>query len=196
MTRRLRLLHQPVTLFGEDAAARAERLELALRSSAIDGIDGLGMTRGQQDFLTGEDVIEMRKRRRSARDAYCKRAVGGAAGGDGRSGDDDDAGTDRDLERMEAEFDELCVEDKILVFFNKLLNQWRRELDGMSEMEKRTADGKRKVERFSQSAQHLDPLFEFCRKKVRVLGDSCQTVCINYNQLRCFAFQIEAVVQK
>jgi len=193
VTQRFRVLRQPVTLFREDDAACAEHLELALRSSAVDAIDGLGMTRGQQsnDSLTG-DVIGTRKRHRSARDACPKLA----AGGGGAAGDEDDAGADRDLKMMEAEFDALCAEDKILVFFNRLLNQWRQELHGMPEMEKRTAIGKWEVERFNQSARCLGTLFEFCRKKVSVLGDSCQTVCINYNQLRCFAFQIEAVVQK
>ncbi|CAN6205656.1 unnamed protein product [Urochloa humidicola] len=63
-------------------------------------------------------------------------------------------------------FEELCREEQILVFFKRLLNEWKQELDGMTEPEKRTAKGKAMVASFNQCARRLDPLFEFCRKKV------------------------------
>ncbi|GAA0155998.1 hypothetical protein LIER_38195 [Lithospermum erythrorhizon] len=66
---------------------------------------------------------------------------------DGGGGDDEDDGNssdldyDEDLKRMRANFEELCDEDKIFVFFKKLLNEWNRELDEMTETEKRSAKG-------------------------------------------------------
>ncbi|GFZ04738.1 splicing factor Prp18 family protein [Actinidia rufa] len=36
---------------------------------------------------------------------------------------------DKDLKRMKANFEGLCDEDKILVFFKRLLNEWKHELD-------------------------------------------------------------------
>ncbi|KAK3127455.1 hypothetical protein QOZ80_7AG0573570 [Eleusine coracana subsp. coracana] len=177
--RRLRVLREPVTLFGEDDAARLERFKLVLKSGVIDDIDDLDMTEGQtNDFL--RDMIEMRKRQKTGRDTYAKSkgkraggGDGGEGGADGNMGDDgggkgsgDDADGDKDAHRMRANFEELCNEDKILVFFKKLLNEWKQELDDMTELEKRTAKGKQMVATFKQCARYLSPLFEFCRKKV------------------------------
>ncbi|XP_062187055.1 uncharacterized protein LOC133890613 [Phragmites australis] len=181
VVRRLRVLREPITLFGEDDDARLARFKLVLKSGVIDDIDDLDMTEGQtNDFL--RDMIEMRKRQKAGRDTYAKgkgKRVGGGDGGDGgtagesvddgdgdgkRSGDDADA--DKDSKRMKTKFEELCNEDKILVFFKRLLNEWNQELDEMTELEKRTAKGKSMVATFKQCARYLSPLFEFCRKKV------------------------------
>uniref|UniRef100_N1R211 Pre-mRNA-splicing factor 18 n=1 Tax=Aegilops tauschii TaxID=37682 RepID=N1R211_AEGTA len=179
--RRLRVLREPVTLFGEDDADRLDRLKLVLKSGAIDDIDDLEMTEGQtNDFL--RDMIELRMRQKAGRDAYGKgkgKRVGAGDGGEGgalgddvdegdgdarRSGDDADA--DKDSKRMKTKFEELCDEDKILVFFKRLLNEWNQELDDMTELEKRSAKGKSMFATFKQCARYLSPLFEFCRKKV------------------------------
>lgn len=179
--RRLRVLREPVTLFGEDDADRLDRLKLVLKSGVIDDIDDLEMTEGQtNDFL--RDMIELRMRQKAGRDAYGKgksKRVGAGDGGEGgalgddvddgegegrRSGDDADA--DKDSARMKSKFEELCDEDKILVFFKRLLNEWNQELDDMTELEKRTAKGKSMFATLKQCARYLSPLFEFCRKKV------------------------------
>lgn len=73
---------------------------------------------------------------------------------------------DKDLKRMKANFEELCDEDKILVFFKRLLIEWNQELNEKQEGEKRTAKGKSMVATFKQCARYLNPLFKFCRKKV------------------------------
>ncbi|AQK44930.1 pre-mRNA-splicing factor 18 [Zea mays] len=171
VVRRLRVLREPVTLFGEDDDARLARFKLVLKSGIIDDID---MIEGQtNDFL--RDMIEMRKRQKAGRDTYAKGKSkrvddGGAAGGSADDGDakgsGDDANADKDSKRMRTKFEELCNEDKILVFFKKLLNEWNQELDEMTELEKRTAKGKSMVATFKQCARYLSPLFEFCRKKV------------------------------
>jgi pre-mRNA-splicing factor 18 len=179
VVRRLRVLREPVTLFGEDDDARLARFKLVLKSGVIDDIDDIDMTEGQtNDFL--RDMIEMRKRQKAGRDTYAKgkgKRVGGGDGGDGGAAGDsaddgdakgsgDDADADKDSKRMRTKFEELCNEDKILVFFKKLLNEWNQELDEMTELEKRTAKGKSMVATFKQCARYLSPLFEFCRKKV------------------------------
>ncbi|KAM2661015.1 hypothetical protein EV2_023372 [Malus domestica] len=40
----------------------------------------------------------------------------------------DPVDADKDLKRIKTNFEELCDEDKILVFFKKLLNEWNQEL--------------------------------------------------------------------
>ncbi|XP_052170130.1 uncharacterized protein LOC127786641 [Diospyros lotus] len=172
--RRLRLLKQPVTLFGEDDGARLDRLKYVLKAGSFE-VDDSDMTEGQtNDFL--RDIVELKKRQKSGILSDRKRKTTEDAGEDkdGGGGDEDMSGDggssgvdyDKDLKRMKANFEELCDEDKILVFFKRLLNEWNQELDEMGEAEKRTAKGKSIVATFKQCARYLNPLFKFCRKKV------------------------------
>lgn len=173
--RRLRILKQPITLFGEDDDSRLERLKVLLKSGVLD-IDS-DMAEGQtNDFL--RDIDEMRKRQKGGsfhRETKHKRddsdgleCAGVEDGDKSLSGDGASSGTeaDKDLKRMKAIFEELSDEDKILVFFKRLLNEWNQELDEMPEIEKRTAKGKSMVATFKQCARYLHPLFKFCRKKI------------------------------
>ncbi|CAA6667299.1 unnamed protein product [Spirodela intermedia] len=142
--RRLRILKQPITLFGEDDEARLDRLKLTLKSGVLE-IDS-DMTEGQtNDFL--RDIYELVSDRR--RDPGVRSFM-----------------RNKDVKRMKANFEDLCGEDKILVFFKRLLNEWNQELDEMTEKEKRTAKGKSMVATFKQCARYISPLFKFCRKKV------------------------------
>ncbi|CAA3006170.1 pre-mRNA-splicing factor 18 [Olea europaea subsp. europaea] len=172
--RRLRLLKQPVTLFGEDDVARLDRLKYILKAGLFE-VDDTDMTEGQtNDFL--RDIVELKKRQKSGilSDRKRKATEDGGEDKDGGGGDEDLSGDgassgvdhDKDIKRMKANFEELCDEDKILVFFKKLLNEWNQELNEMSEAEKRTAKGKSMVATFKQCARYLNPLFKFCRKKV------------------------------
>ncbi|KAJ8899350.1 hypothetical protein K2173_018324 [Erythroxylum novogranatense] len=173
--RRLRFLKQPVTLFGEDDDARLDRLKYVLKAGLFE-VDS-DMTEGQtNDFL--RDIAELRKRQKSgilsSERKRKDREEGGVEDGDGGeregeiSGDGGSSGVDadKDLNRMRANFEELCDEDRILVFFKRLLNEWNQELNEMGEVEKRTAKGKQMVATFKQCARYLNPLFKFCRKKV------------------------------
>ncbi|KAI4301249.1 hypothetical protein L6164_034544 [Bauhinia variegata] len=172
--RRLRFLKQPVTLFGEDDDARLDRLKYVLKAGLFE-VDS-DMTEGQtNDFL--RDIAELRKRQRTGILSERKRRKtddGTAEDGEGGAGEEElsaDGGSsgvdaDKDIKRMKANFEELCDEDKILVFFKKLLNEWKQELDEKPESEKRTARGKSMVATFKQCARYLNPLFKFCRKKV------------------------------
>ncbi|XP_030960724.1 pre-mRNA-splicing factor 18-like [Quercus lobata] len=167
--RRLRFLKQPITLFGEDDTARLDRLKYVLKNGLFE-VDSDMTTEGQtNDFL--RDIVELRKRRRSGRGMMMseRKRQKGEEEKDGGGGEDELSGgvdNDEDLKRMKANFDELCEEDKILVFFKRLLTERRQELDEMGEAEKRTAKGKSMVATFKQCSRYLNPLFKFCRKKV------------------------------
>lgn len=176
--RRLRLLKHPITLFGEDDESRLDRLKYVLKAGLFE-VDS-DMTEGQtNDFL--RDIAELRKRQKSGILSERKRQKtdvdGVAEDGEGGVAEEElsaDGGSsgvdaDKDLKRMKANLDELCDEDKILVFFKRLLNEWKEELNEMQETEKRTAKGKSMVATFKQCARYLNPLFKFCRKKVKVL---------------------------
>lgn len=174
--RRLRFLKQPITLFGEDENARLDRLKYVLKAGLFE-VDS-DMTEGQtNDFL--RDIAELRKRQKTGILSERKRKdrkEGGGEDGEGGGGEEDLSGdggssgvdADKDLKRMKTNFEELCDEDKILVFFKRLLNEWKQELDAMTDAEKRTAKGKSMVATFKQCARYLNPLFKFCRKKVSI----------------------------
>ncbi|KAI4349503.1 hypothetical protein L6164_010086 [Bauhinia variegata] len=172
--RRLRFLKQPVTLFGEDDDARLDRLKYVLKTGLFE-VDS-DMTEGQtNDFL--RDIAELRKRQKTGILSERKRKKtddGTVEDGEGGGGEDELSGdggssgvdADKDIKRMKENFDELCDEDKILVFFKRLLNEWKQELYEKPESERRTAKGKSMVATFKQCARYLNPLFKFCRKKV------------------------------
>ncbi|KAG8099609.1 hypothetical protein GUJ93_ZPchr0013g35705 [Zizania palustris] len=66
VVRRLRILREPVTLFGEDDAARLARFKFVLKSGVFDDIDDLEMTEGQtNDFL--RDMVELRQRQKAGK---------------------------------------------------------------------------------------------------------------------------------
>ncbi|KAI3787759.1 hypothetical protein L2E82_00156 [Cichorium intybus] len=172
--RRLRFLKQPVTLFGESDDDRLDRLKYVLKAGLFE-LDDSDMTEGQtNDFL--RDIVELKKRQKSGLSNDRKRKTtdestedkDGGGGEDDVSGDGGSSGMDhdKDFKHMKANFAELCDEDKILVFFKKLLIEWNQELDEMTETEKRTAKGKSTFATFKQCARYLNPLFKFCRKKV------------------------------
>ncbi|CAF2116884.1 unnamed protein product [Brassica oleracea] len=169
--RRLRILKQPMTLFGEDDQARLDRLKYVLKEGLFD-VDS-DVTDGQtNDFL--RDISELkkrqksgimmgdRKRKKSSRDEEGDR---GEARDDELSGESSDVDADKDLKRLKSNFEDLCDEDKILVFYKKLLIEWKQELDAVENTERRTAKGKKNVATFKQCARYLTPLFNLCRKK-------------------------------
>ncbi|KAM3310622.1 hypothetical protein ACQJBY_031359 [Aegilops geniculata] len=152
VVRRLRLLRQPATLFGEDDAARLRRLHDALEDpAAVAGIDAAEIGEGQtNDFL--RDIQAPRAR---AAAMASKPKPGAAARSHGENEKKED----------EVPFDELCEEDKIVAFFKRLLSEWGQELDEMPESERRTARGKAAAATCKQCARYLEPLFRLCRKK-------------------------------
>ncbi|KAF7154248.1 hypothetical protein RHSIM_Rhsim01G0274100 [Rhododendron simsii] len=121
-----------------------DRLKYVLKAGQKSGVMGKRQKGGEDG---GEDKEE---------------EEGGSGGEGGSSGVD----YDKDLKSMKANFEDLCDEDKILVFFKKLLNEWNQELNEMGDSERRTAKGKSIVATFKQCARYLHPLFKFCRKKV------------------------------
>lgn len=168
--RRLRILKQPITLFGEDDDMRLARLKTLMKSGALE-TDAELMEGQRNDFLM--DLTDMKKREKNG---FLRRGKGKDKGtGDGDDGEGScDEGSegipgldhDADLLLMKSNFDTLCDEDKILVFFKKLLKEWEGELGKRPDSEKRTSKGKSNVATFKQCARYLIPLFKMCRKRM------------------------------
>ncbi|KAL2925355.1 Pre-mRNA-splicing factor 18 [Bienertia sinuspersici] len=168
--RRLRLLKQPITVFGEDDEARLDRLKTVLKTGTFE-VDN-DMTEGQtNDFL--RDMVELKKRQKSGMMGDRKRKSEDLEDGEGGKGDDDLSGegassgvdADKDIKLMKAKFEDLCEEDKIWCSSKRLLNEWNQELNEKQDLERRTAKGKQMVATFKQCARYLTPLFKFCRKR-------------------------------
>ncbi|XP_021776278.1 pre-mRNA-splicing factor 18-like [Chenopodium quinoa] len=168
--RRLRLLKQPITLFGEDDNARLDRYKNVLKTGTFE-VDS-DVTEGQtNDFL--RDIVELKKWQKTGIMSDRKRKSEDLEDGETGKGDEDLSGegassgvdADKDIKLMKAKFEDLCEEDKILVFFKRLLNEWRQELNEMQDLSRRTAKGKQTVATFKQCGRYLTPLFKFCRKR-------------------------------
>lgn len=177
-----------------------DRLKYVLKAGLFE-IDDSDMTEGQtNDFL--RDIVELKKRQKSG--VMGKRQKGGEDGGEdkeeeegGSGGEGGSSGVDydKDLKSMKANFEDLCDEDKILVFFKRLLNEWNQELNEMGEAERRTAKGKSIVATFKQCARYLHPLFKFCRKKVTFycIQWFYAILCLWYALLGCLLFMLNSL---
>ncbi|CAN4109968.1 unnamed protein product [Withania somnifera] len=98
------------------------------------------MTEGQtNDFW--RDILELKKSRILKRKATEQDKNGGRP-------------DDEDLKRVKTNFEDLCDEDKIFMFYKKLLNEWNHEIDEMSPKESISM-----VATFRQCARDLNPLF-------------------------------------
>ncbi|XP_060186964.1 uncharacterized protein LOC132616526 isoform X2 [Lycium barbarum] len=154
--RRLRFLKHPVTLFGEDEEARLVRLNFVLKAGLFEVDDS---TEGQtNDFL--RDILELKK-----------------SGMLKRKATEDKERDEGDLKRMKMNFEDLCDEDKILVFYKKLLNEWNQELDHEADNRKEDqGESISMVATYMQRARDLNPLFDLCRK--RLLGDDIRKALV------------------
>lgn len=177
VVRRLRILKHPITLFGEDDDMRLARLKALLRAGVADPDNEL-MEGQRNDFL--RDLTDLKNRQKTGhveRRKHKSKHKGGVDDDDDgmgnvelgdQSGDGGSSGldNDKDTKRMKTNFDELCDEDKILVFFKRLLHEWEQELEDRPDIEQRTGRGKSSVATFKQCARYLNPLFKMCRKRV------------------------------
>ncbi|KAG6510886.1 pre-mRNA-splicing factor 18-like [Zingiber officinale] len=152
--RRLRILKHPATLFGEDDAGRLRRLQTVIESGPIETEEELadGQT---NDFL--RDIHNLRREQKAGT------AVAKREGGTGTAEKSPD--TDTDSIMAKGNFEDLCDEDKIQIFFTRLLGDWGQEVAEMPDAEKRTAKGKSAVATFNQCDRYLNPMFKLCRKK-------------------------------
>ena len=169
--RRLRVLKQPITLYGESDDDRLERLKVVMKTGEVEAEQDL-LEGEQNDFL--RDIIKMKK----GKDETAPKPQEGGEKGAGQNDKDDDDDKDIDSKRLKANFDELCDEDKILVFFKRLLKEWGREVEERPEAESRSMKGKSVSATYRQCSRYLDPMFKMCRKKVDSNLTSTCSACI------------------
>ncbi|KAJ1697359.1 hypothetical protein LUZ63_005871 [Rhynchospora breviuscula] len=161
--RRLRVLKQPITLFGEDDVARYKRLQSVIESGALE-IDADEIGEGQtNDFL--RDIYELKKKQKAVISNLSEGGANGGGQGDQEEMTNNKGDKHKDKDK-EVPFEDLCDEEKIKVFFKRLLDEWGQEVEEIPEAERRTAKGKSILATYKQCARYLDPLFKMCKKKV------------------------------
>lgn len=159
--RRLRLMGEPATLFGEDDEARTKRLmeaeaKLEVEADVVKG--------GQQaNEMLEIDRIKAREEKKNK-----ERAI--------RTGNVDDAGTSGNaLEdafrkaaqaiKLAREEENMGVEDKIRTYLRRLLDEWELELEDRSEEVKNSVAGKNAQNIFLQTKSHFKPLMKQLKKR-------------------------------
>jgi pre-mRNA-splicing factor 18 len=148
VVRRLHLLRQPSTLFGEDDATGLQ--EVLEDPAALADVDAAEIGEGQtNDFL--RDIQALR-----AKAAAVSKPKAGA----------EVQHKEGEAEQRDVCFEELCDEDKIAAFLRRLIGEWSQEVDEMPEAERRTAKGKAAVATCKQCTRYLEPLFKQCKNKV------------------------------
>lgn len=156
MRKRLRELGEPITLFGEDLAARMARLQRAELDAATKQEDELGEGHGIRNrFVGGDDEGGKGERdddgARESRDADS----GGVDGSAGETGE-------RSAEEEEDESDE----DKVVYrFFKSMLQRWEKDLANRPDHIKRTAQGKIATKTMKQCKDYIRPLFKLCKRR-------------------------------
>ncbi|GFZ04740.1 splicing factor Prp18 family protein [Actinidia rufa] len=96
-------------------------------------IDDLNLPK--QEVICRFRLLKQNRSRSSARLdrlKYVLKPEGGPRWDMSGDGGSSEADHDKDLNWMKANFEDLYDEDKILVFFKRLLNEWKQELDEMS----------------------------------------------------------------
>jgi len=142
--RRLKARNVPITLFGEDDVARAERLRQLEQKVPMEYIQA-GEFEGS-DFLKAmenaevdeEEDIEVQKKKKA---------------------EEDDP--DFKIEYRQP----VCSEEEILFFFRELVRDMGIQLDSRTAAEKNTALGRRGSAQYQQTKAFVRPFFRMCRKK-------------------------------
>lgn len=154
MRKRLRELGEPITLFGEDMAARMERLQRAELDAATKQEDELGEGHGIRNRFVGGDGGGDK----GERDEDGVR--------DSRDADDGGDETGADAAGREAEEEDESDEDKMVYrFFKSMLQRWEKDLANRPDHIKRTAQGKIATKTMKQCKDYIRPLFKLCKRR-------------------------------
>jgi len=159
--RRLRLMGEPATLFGEDEAARTKRLKEAEAKLEVeaDGIKG-----GQQ----ANEMLEIDRIKAREEKKIQERAIRtGAAGDPGTSQDglEDAFRKAAEAIKLAREEENMGAEDKIRVYLRRLLDEWELELEDRSEEIKNSLAGQNAQKIFLQTKSHFKPLMKQLKKR-------------------------------
>jgi pre-mRNA-splicing factor 18 len=141
--KRLRVLAQPVTLFGESKRDRIQRLTQLENDAAQIEEEGLGQGHDIRNTFMGEDEKKEK--------------------GEGEEEDYDDM--DRKDQKDEEDPEDLSECMTVYRFFKKMLHMWEKDLSNRPDHIKRTAQGKMATKTMKQCKDYIRPLFKLCKQE-------------------------------
>jgi len=140
--KRLKARGEPITLFGEEDAMRADRLRQLESKEPVEYIktelEGSDFLKAMDKEMEFEQDIQVQMKKKQ---------------------EEDDP--DFKVEIRET----TCIEEEVSFFFRELIRDMGVELDSRPEAEKKTASGRRATTIFQQTKVFLRPLLRMCRKK-------------------------------
>ena len=175
MVRRLRLLKQPTTLFGETDEQRYERLLLAEKTIHVDDEAAGG---GQQknihiELQRKDEELALKKQHQlnannPKKDAAATNAA--AATTIPTTDTNDDDGTSELMRAFQAAADALAeknmsVEERILKYLQNWMKDWEQDLEARDDGVKKSAAGRQADVRFKETQQYFKPLFSRLRNR-------------------------------
>jgi len=155
--KRLKLRGVPITLFGEDDAARAERLrELELKEpmeAMPETLEGSAFMKAtMQTEEDDEDILTQKKKRT------------------------EEADPDFKIDNITP----TCPEEEVWFYFRGLVHQMGDRLKNRPEQERKSAQGRMETTKHKQTMEFLRPFFRMCRNKT-VSADiinACKTIVV------------------
>lgn len=167
--RRLRLLKQPATLFGEDEGDRRRRLKRVERELVVD--TGT-YANGQQ----ANTVLEIQREEEAERQRMLRKELAR------REKDDDkrsqivrysDSGPEKEAERVAEAFKAAAekvaaerreatmpIEEALVSYIKRMMAEWGKDIDKMPEEVRRTGDGKQTILQYKATQKSFQVLYD------------------------------------
>ncbi|CAM9707791.1 unnamed protein product [Chrysoparadoxa australica] len=154
VTKRLRALGQPVTLFGEELSDRVARLKLAEGEQTHDDF-GLGHGHNVANTFLGSRKGRQQRSEQQKRDE------------EKEDEEDDEHEAAAAAEEREGAADDkpLDPNTKIRRFFRGLLKQWEQDLLERPDHIKSSVQGRNETRMQKQTKDYLRPMFKLCKHK-------------------------------
>lgn len=164
--RRLRVLKQPVTLFGETDQQRWSRLLAAEQSVQVEDEAAGGQQANLHITMQREDKEKARLKQLDTKTSTAP----DPAEKDDKSSDDVGVEQQRLMESFQAAADaiaekNMAVEDRILKWLQKWMKDWEEDLASRDDAVKATAAGRQADVRYKETEQYLRPLYSRLRQR-------------------------------
>jgi len=159
--RRLRVLKQPITVFGETNEQRYERLLFAEKTVLVEDEAAGGQQANVHIAMQREDK---EKARRKPLEQGLKQTPDAAAADAEETAQEEDLEQRQLMASFQAAADSLAeknmaVEDRISKWLQKWMKDWEEDLEARDDSIKASAPGRQADVRFKETEQYLKPLY-------------------------------------
>ncbi|BDA45542.1 Pre-mRNA-splicing factor 18 [Coccomyxa sp. Obi] len=175
--RRLRLLQQPVTLFGEDDVARAARLRKAQEDFQAEDEHTGGQQANTLLLLQKEGRLKAKQALTSTEPTVKKDGKDPPASRDHDEQDNEPEQAEEESEtarmfreaaealKEKREEEAMSVEERISKYFKRWCKEWGEDLDRRPEAVKKTGGGNQATLQYQQTMTFIKPLYKLLKQK-------------------------------